>query len=169
MELVIRKFSVIQIRQASLEDLHQLVPLFDLYRIFYKQSSDLVKAERFLKDRFINKDSTIFLAFANGSQKAQKAVGFTQLFNTFSSVSMEPFYILNDLYVLEEFRGQGIAEQLIDAAKKLANKNHQKGIALETDWNNPAQKLYERLSFEKDIDHYHYFWSTKPSSFLQNN
>ena len=86
-------------------------------------------------------------------------MGFTQLYPTFSSVSMQRFYILNDLYVLPTLRGQGIGESLLNAAKDLAKANNWKGLALETAVDNPAQKLYERLGWERSDDFYHYFWT----------
>jgi len=39
-------------RQAVLADLEALIPLFDAYRQFYKQASDLQAARVFLQDKF---------------------------------------------------------------------------------------------------------------------
>ena len=33
-----------------------------------------------------------------------------------------------------------------------------KGLALETAKANPAQRLYEKLGWKKDLEHLHYFW-----------
>ncbi len=144
------------IRKAHIDDLELIVPLFDAYRQFYKQSADLPNVRNFVKDRLTNNDSIFLLAFANG-----KAVGFTQLYHTFSSVSMKPFYILNDLFVVDNYRGHGAATALLNASKTLAEANGQKGVALETGIDNPAQKLYERLEWKKDTDYFHYFWTNK--------
>lgn len=67
-------------RQAILDDLEAVVPLFDAYRQFYKQASDLQAASVFLRDKFNHGESVIFLAW-----EGPKAVGFTQLFPSFSS------------------------------------------------------------------------------------
>lgn len=90
---------MIQINKATIEDLDLLVPLFDGYRIFYKQPSNLVAVKDFLKKRFKNNDSLIYTAFINN-----EAVGFTQLYPLFSSVSMQPMMLLNDLYVDHNYR-----------------------------------------------------------------
>ena len=87
------------------------------------------------------------------------SIGFTQLYPTFSSVSMRPFYILNDLFVLPEIRNTGIGAALLSKAKDLCKKENNKGLALETAIDNPAQKLYERLGWERDSNFHHYFWA----------
>ncbi|MEZ4874539.1 MAG: GNAT family N-acetyltransferase [Flavobacteriaceae bacterium] len=142
-----------KIIKATLKNLEDLVPLFNAYRVFYKQVSDPEKATAFLKERFIHKDSIIFIAFEN-----EKAMGFTQLYPSFSSVSMQRVYILNDLFVLPEARGKGIGEALLLEAKKFAISQKAKGLTLETDIDNPAQKLYERLDWVKDTEVFHYTW-----------
>ena len=145
------------IRLATLQDLEVLVPLFDGYRVFYRQSSDYDKAHSFLKERLINKDSVIYIAFAKADSEI--AVGFTQLYPIFSSVSMERMYILNALYIHADYRNSGIGQALINEVKNLCRKEHQKGIVIQTETTNPAQHLYERLGFTKDPD-LHYFWPT---------
>lgn len=42
----------VKVRQATVEDLDLVVPLFDAYRQFYRQPSDTERARRFLLDRF---------------------------------------------------------------------------------------------------------------------
>jgi GNAT superfamily N-acetyltransferase len=138
--------------QAHIQHLDDLVPLFNDYRIFYKQPSDLESAKEFLEDRIANNESIIYLAYLD-----QEAVGFTQLYPLFSSVSMKHMYLLKDLYVKSNQRGKGIGEALINKAKALCEVQQNKGLALQTATDNPAQQLYERLGFKKDHDLY-YYW-----------
>ena len=133
--------------------MEQIAPLFDAYRVFYGQQSDLGAARTFLKDRFLKDESVIFLAFEKTAP-----VGFTQLYRTFSSVSLQPSFILNDLYVVPESRKKGIGEALLNHAKSYCGASGHKGLSLETAVDNPAQKLYERLGWEKDEAYFHYFW-----------
>ncbi|WP_222984418.1 GNAT family N-acetyltransferase [Flagellimonas meishanensis] len=141
------------VKRADVLDLDKIVPLFDAYRMFYQQKSDKDAALAFLKERLEKQESVVFFAL-EGTQ----AAGFTQLYKTFSSVSLEPFYILNDLYVAPEFRKKGVGEALLNRAKTFCMEQNGKGLALETAVDNPAQKLYERLGWEKDTDFFHYFW-----------
>lgn len=143
-----------KITKATIKHLFELTKLFDAYRVFYEQESDLAAAEKFLKERLEKDESIIYIALDNDG----KGLGFTQLYPTFSSVSMQRFYILNDLFVVPEMRGKGIGESLLKLAQKLAIANNWKGLALETAADNPAQKLYERLGWEQSSDFYHYFW-----------
>ena len=146
-----------KIIKASLENIEQLLPLFEAYREFYKQSSNSKVAREFLSDRLNKKDSIIFMALNN----EEDAIGFTQLYPTFSSVTMEQTYILNDLYVVSKSRGNKIGEKLLDQAKQFVINNNSKGLTLETDFNNPAQELYERLGWKKDTNVLHYTWLNK--------
>lgn len=139
--------------QASGKDLPKLVPLFDQYRIFYKQESDLEAADRFLKDRFQNQECMVFLA-----ELDQLMVGFTLLYKSFSSVGMRPFFVLNDLYVSPDYRQKGIGRMLLEHAQDFCRSLGYKGLALETATDNPAQKLYEKLGWQKDSHCFHYFW-----------
>lgn len=147
---------MVKVYKADLENLPELAVLFDKYRVFYQQDSDITAAESFLRRRFEKNESIVFMAYIDG-----QAVGFTQLYTSFSSVSMLPVYILNDLYVEGSYRKKGVGETLLNKAKELCQVNDFKGLALETAIDNPAQKLYEKLGWKKDSDCFHYFWSAK--------
>ena len=147
---------MISITEASISDIHKIAPLFDSYRIFYEQKSDLTSAKKFLTQRLEKEESVIFLAKADGVP-----IGFTQLYYTFSSVSLEPFLILNDLFVHLEYRNRGIGELLLNKAKEYCIASKFKGLALETAVDNPAQKLYEKLGWKRSTDFLPYFWSAK--------
>ena len=138
---------------THIEHLDLLVSLFDSYRVFYGKPSDKNAAKQFLFERLKNRDSIIFLALVDN-----EAVGFTQLYPSFSSVSMQPIYILNDLYVTKEYRKQGIGVALLNKAKQLCREHNCKGLSLQTETTNPAQHLYESLGWKKDPD-LHYFWT----------
>jgi GNAT superfamily N-acetyltransferase len=144
---------MINIIKAKIDNLSELVPLFDAYRVFYQQVSDVKGAEAFLNDRIKLSESEIFLAFVGST-----AIGFTQLFPTFSSVSMERSYILNDLYVVPDYRGKGVGKQLLNFAQEWTRQKGYKGLALETASDNPARKLYEKEGWTEDEGYLHYFW-----------
>ncbi|MGJ8662631.1 MAG: GNAT family N-acetyltransferase [Marinicella sp.] len=141
------------VRKASTKDLSQLAELFDGYRQFYQQDSDLNGAKSFLAERLKNHESIIFVAELN-----KQLLGFTQLFPSFSSVSMQRLWVLNDLFVANEARQQGVAEKLMSAARNLAQDTGSKGLILETDLDNTAaQKLYDKLGYVRENSTQHYF------------
>ncbi|MCP3027096.1 N-acetyltransferase [Halobacillus sp. A5] len=140
-----------EIYQASIEDLDGAAVLFNLYREFYEQVSD-AGAAAYIKKRLENKDSVIFVMKNN-----DKYVGFAQLYPTFSSISMKKAWILNDLYVDVEARGQGIGERLLHKAKEHAIETGANSISLSTAPDNlSAQRLYEKNGYVRDSQFYHY-------------
>ena len=144
------------ISEASLDDLNELVPLFEKYRAFYRKTSDITGSTAFLKDRLSNNDSVIYIAIND----SEKIIGFTQLYPSFSSTRLQVMWILNDLYVHESYRGQKISKMLIAQAKELANKTKACGLLLETEKDNLiANKLYEKSGFQLEKNNF-YFWST---------
>ncbi len=147
---------MINIVQAKEEHIPILIPLLDKYRVFYGQKSDEQAAHSFLENRMKNRDSVIFIAIYDDAP-----AGFTQLYSSFSSVSLKPIFILNDLYVYHEFRNKGIGEVLLNYAQEYCLLVEYKGLALETAIDNPAQKLYERLGWKKNTTSLYYFWEAK--------
>lgn len=141
-----------EIYQATIEDLEGVSNLFNLYRMFYQQASDLEGAKTYIKKRIESKESVIFVV-----KDKQKYVGFTQLYPTFSSISMKRAWILNDLYVDAEARKQGVGEMLLHKAKDFAVETGAKSISLSTVPDNySAQRLYERNGYIRDSQFYHY-------------
>ncbi len=145
---------ITEIKTATLEHLDELAPLFDAYRVFYQQPSELERARNFLAERIQNQESIIYIAF-----EGTRALGFTQLYPSFSSVSTQKLWILNDLYVIPEARGLRVGEKLIERALQLASETNAKGVMLETAHTNfSGQKLYERLGFlREDLEYRTYF------------
>jgi GNAT superfamily N-acetyltransferase len=145
------------IKRAEEHDVNELSILFNLYRIYYKQNSDVITAKQFLTERILKKESIIFIAISEN-----KIVGFTQLYPLFSSLSMKRSWQLNDLYILEEYRGRGISRQLIDAAKQLAKETNAAGIMLETEKTNIiGNKLYPSCDFIS-YDKNNFYWWQNP-------
>jgi len=134
------------IYQATPKDMEGVANLFNQYRIFYEKSTDMDGASSFISERLEHGDSTIFVAVRDNDY-----VGFVQLYPTFSSISMKRAWILNDLYVTENARQQGVAQGLLDAAVQLGVETKAASLSLQTaPTNHNAQKLYEKNGFVKD-------------------
>jgi GNAT superfamily N-acetyltransferase len=147
----------ITVRLAVLSDLNALAVLFDGYRQFYGQASDVSAASEFLKSRFEHGQSIIFLAITD-----QQAVGFTQLYPSFSSVSLARVFVLNDLYVAPAGRRCGIGMALLQAARDYAMQLKAVRLSLTTDMRNAsAQSLYEACGWQRDQQYFSYHLQLK--------
>ena len=136
------------VQRAGLDDLDALAPLFDQYRGFYDQPSDEALARRFLSQRLERSESVVFIARLEG-----RPAGFTQLYPTFSSVRAARVWVLNDLFVAQGARRQGVAQALIDAAAAFARNDGAIRLELETmPDNQPARTLYEAHGWQRYDD-----------------
>jgi ribosomal protein S18 acetylase RimI-like enzyme len=139
--------------QAGLEHLDVLAVLFDAYRQFYGQETDLPGARRFLEARLRGGDSVVLLAVEEVAPKT--APGFVQLYPSFSSVSMRAIWILNDLYVAPEARRKGVGRSLLAAASAMARSTGAARIRLSTAKDNEAAKAlylasgYRMIAFDQ--------------------
>lgn len=142
--------------QAETADLEKAAELFNEYRMFYEQASNIEGAREFVGDRARSGESVLFLAVIEGAE-GETAVGFTQLYPSFSSISMKRLWILNDLFVTESARGKGAGRRLLEAARRHAQETNAKGLVLSTaTTNTTAQALYESFGFVRDEHFYHY-------------
>ena len=150
----------ISVRAATSGDLDLLVPLFEGYRAFYRCAPDTAGARRFLRDRLNASDSVILIAI---DDRTAAAIGFVQLYPTFSSLRMARALILNDLYVSEAHRRHGVARRLMDAARSFAEISGVVSLSLETAHDNAkARALYESLGYERDETFLSYALRTTP-------
>ena len=82
---------------------------------------------------------------------ADVALGFVQLYPSFSSVAARRIWILNDLYVVPGARKQGIGRALLDAAAQHGLSTGARRLVLSTaTTNRAAQALYESYGFLRD-------------------
>tara|TARA_Y100000590_G_C15295898_1_gene854381 strand:- start:32 stop:487 length:456 start_codon:yes stop_codon:yes gene_type:complete len=148
------KFKIIKAKKENIEDIGSL---FNLYRQFYKYKSSPKKSSKYIKERILKKESTIFVCYSN-----KVATGFVQLYETFDSLNLNKKIILYDLFVKEEFRRNKIGKLLMNAAKKFALKNKYSLIELSTaTTNRKAQLLYKSLGYKKDDEFYNYYLEVK--------
>ena len=147
-----------RIKRAGLADLDAAAPLFDAYRQFYGQRADVAAARAFLEERLRREESVIFLAVSD--QGDGGALGFTQLYPSFSSVSLRRLWVLNDLFVAPNGRRGGVGRGLLERARAWAVETGAKGLVLSTAvTNKTAQSLYESCGWLRDdeFQHYHLF------------
>ena len=143
----------VTIRRATVGDAEGIAKLFDDYRLFFGEPSDLPLAQDFIADRLHHTDSVIFSA----QTPKERCVGFAQLYPSFSSVSAGRVWILNDLFVTESARGMGIGTKLLSEIKAFGSNSNAKSILVETTSSNTgAQKLYEATGYQEVSDRIFY-------------
>lgn len=142
---------MITIHKAEKQDIEDLTVLFDLYRVWYHQPSDIAAARQFLQQRMDKQESVVLVA-----QQGDTLVGFTQLYPIFSSVSLQRTWLLNDLYVHASARRQGVAKQLLEAARLHGIETGAKWLLLQTGNDNfKAQSVYEKNGWKRVSDYFY--------------
>lgn len=143
----------IHARRADASHLDQAANLFDAYRGFYGQPSNLPQSRDFIAERIAKDESAIFLALdADG-----EALGFVQLYPTFSSIEAHRAWLLSDLFTTPAVRGRGVGTLLMNTAHAFALSTGAKGLMLETATDNyGAQRLYESVGYVRDTGYYTY-------------
>lgn len=137
----------LKILVALPKDIKNLAVLFDAYRVFYGQPTDIKSAESFLQKRMSAQESMVLVC-----KLERRILGFLQAYESYSSVSMKPILILNDLFVSTKSRGQGIAKLLIEHLIDYAQSGRYARINIATmPDNHAAQRLYESMGFERDV------------------
>lgn len=142
----------IELRDANAGDVEQLAIIFDQYRVFYSKASNVSGAKAFLTKRFEEGNSTILVATFD-----QQIVGFTQLYPTFSSLRMSKILILNDLFVIQDYRKHGVGSMLLKAATEFASREGFAVLTLQTELNNDqARSVYAKNGWVLDTEHVYY-------------
>jgi ribosomal protein S18 acetylase RimI-like enzyme len=120
--------------------------LFVDYLGFYERDASLDDARRYLTDRVRASDSLVYLARVDG-----EAVGFAQVYPTWSSLDLARSWTLEDLFVAPTARRTGVARALLDQLAADARTAGACRIVLETAHiNTQAQALYESYGFQQD-------------------
>jgi ribosomal protein S18 acetylase RimI-like enzyme len=141
------------IEATELADIEHVASLFDTYRESYGEAPDLGASCTFLRERWIARESVVFIATDPSSEIGP--LGFANLYPLF--FRFQRAWLLNDLYVRPEFRRRGIARMLLQRAEKHARETNSAGIVLSTDSNNhAAQRLYDSEGFGRERDVLHY-------------
>ncbi len=126
-------------------DYDDLIPLVEKYRGFYKQHPS-ERTSAYIAARLDAGEAVGFIARLESC-----AIGFTLCYPAYSTVALAPIWLLNDLYVEENYRGQGIASKLMQAAETAARDAGAARIWLRTAHDNiPAQRLYEGRGWGQD-------------------
>lgn len=131
------------VRSVEQGDKEQLTSLMYAYIVdFYKRPKPSIEKVHHLIDLLLDKNSGIqFVA-----QKGDQLFGFATLYFTFSTTKADKITVMNDLYVVEEERGTGLAQELFTACHTYTKDNDYAHMAWITATDNyRAQRFYEKV------------------------
>lgn len=138
---------------VSKDNLTEVLPLIRGYQTFYQVDDVCDQRNQAFFSQF---DESSELGCQLAYRLDGQLIGFATVYFSFSSTIAQKVAVLNDLYVLPEHRGKGIAKKLINAAADHA-KRHQ---AYRLQWvtaldNEPAKKLYDSLGAKQSTWHFY--------------
>ncbi|MEV7419300.1 GNAT family N-acetyltransferase [Streptomyces sp. NPDC089919] len=143
----------VRVRAGGVADLGAVVPLFLRYLEFYEVAGDEERARGYLGERLGRGESLVWLA----EDAAGAAIGFAQVYPTFSSLEMRPVWVLYDLFVAPAGRRTGAGRALLREVVEGARAAGVAGVQLETAYDNDvAQALYEDEGFVREG--FHVYW-----------
>jgi GNAT superfamily N-acetyltransferase len=132
------------IGRVNASDLSDLLGLMRAYCDFYKASpadEELLALARALLDGPGHEGIQLIARDADG-----RAVGFATVYWSWSTTSACRIGVMNDLFVVEDARGQGLAEALIEACRAACTQHGARKLTWQTAPHNlRAQTVYERV------------------------
>lgn len=144
--------SGVRVLRATRTHLDTLTDLFVAYLAFYRHVHARERVREFLAERLARKESVIFVAL-EGKGANSSAVGFVQLYPTYSSLRLSRMWVLNDLYTVPDARRHGVAHLLIAAARTMALGTSATHLELLTHRDNRvARRVYESAGFVLDAE-----------------
>jgi GNAT superfamily N-acetyltransferase len=137
------------IKRVVSEDLPELLPLMRGYSDFYEVSPTddalLAVSRALLADP--EREGLQYLA----RDEDGRAVGFATLYWTWSTLDASRIGVMNDLFVVEDARGGGAADALIEACRQECGRRGASRLTWQTAPDNlRAQKVYDRVGGHRE-------------------
>ncbi|OTG83764.1 GNAT family N-acetyltransferase [Acinetobacter sp. ANC 4648] len=133
----------IQIMTLSEISFDQWLPLWQAYLTFYESTLSLEQTQ--LSWHRIT-DPLQKEMFGYGIIMDDQVVGFVHLITHMSMWTERPYCYLQDLYINEAYRNQGLARQLIEHSYAVCTGNFDRIYWLTHENNQTAQQLYDRIA-----------------------
>ena len=133
----------VNIHPATRDDVAALLSLIRGLAAYEKKPQAVVATEQdLLRDAF--GPAPKFRALI--AEWKGEAAGYASFFRFYSTYQGRAALFLEDLFVLDKFRGNGIGMALLSAVAKLAADEGCFGLRWEVlDWNHPAIQFYKKL------------------------
>ena len=132
----------LNIRKASIDDVPLILKFIKELSVYEKMSKEVVATEDILREALFGDKSYAYVLIA---EIEGKPAGYALYFYNFSTFVGRPGLYVEDVYVSEEYRGQGIGTALFKYCAHIAKEN--KCVRMEwivLDWN-PAREFYDHM------------------------
>lgn len=134
------------IEEVNHENIYEVLPLIRMYQEFYGAPYVSDEKNKMFFSQFINSDNGVLYLYRSDG----RAIGFSTIYNCFSSTRAETVAVLSDLYVMPSYRGKGYGKELVDHAVEVAKlKGYSRLQWLTAQDNDKAQKLYKTMGAVK--------------------
>lgn len=130
-----------RIFKAEQWNLSLLLPLFEEYRRAYGMVENPDRTLTFLSNRIRFSESIFFVAV----NEQQQAIGFIQLYPRLSSLQLQRYWQLTDIFVQDIPQKSQIYTALIEKAKEFVGFTQAKRLTIEQDF--AQQALLKREGF----------------------
>ncbi len=133
----------INVRPAEKKDRDELTKLMYEYVVdFYQRPRPEVGKMHHIIELLLEQEEGVqFVA-----EKGGKLAGFATLYFTYSTTRADKITVMNDLYVVEEDRGSGVAQELFKACEDYTKENgyvHMSWVTAPDNYR--AQRFYEKM------------------------
>jgi GNAT superfamily N-acetyltransferase len=138
----------VEIAPIAATELEELLPLIAAYQRFYEVAEIDEERNRAFFRRFLAPSEDGLLL---GAHRVGRLVGYVCLYWHFSSLEACESVLMNDLFVVETARGEGVGRALIEATVEVARERGANVVerATEPD-NHTAQRLYDSTGAERE-------------------
>ena len=137
----------VEIAPISAEEFEELLPLIAAYQRFFEVEEIDEERNRAFFHHFLAPSEDGLLL---GARHKGHLVGYACLYWHFSSTQATETVLMNDLYVAESTRGQGVGRALIEATAEVARKRGVPSVEWSTAPDNKtAQRLYDSTGAER--------------------
>ncbi|HEX7278501.1 MAG TPA: GNAT family N-acetyltransferase [Solirubrobacterales bacterium] len=137
----------VEIAPITAGEFEELLPLIAAYQRFYEAEEISDNRNRGFFRRFLapSEDGLLLGAHSEG-----RLIGYACLYWHFSSTQATETVLMNDLFVDESARGQGVGRALIEATAEVARERGAPSVEWSTaPDNHTAQRLYDSTGAER--------------------
>ncbi len=137
----------IRVEPISTQQLQPLLPMIAAYQRFYEVEDVDEERNRAFFSRFLAPSEDGMLL---GAWRGEELVGYACLYWHFTSLVPAETVLMNDLYVGEPQRGQGVGRALIEASAEVARERGANRLEWGTQPDNKtARRLYDSTGAER--------------------